>query len=70
MAPTMLKLLVTELVASGSKPIPESGFLACTKHTSRLLHDERQVDSFHIQSQVSAVYGNPRGWHGTRPDRP
>ena len=23
-----------------------------------------------LKSQVSAVYGNPRGWHGTRPSRP
>ena len=23
-----------------------------------------------FKSQVSAVYGNPRGWHGTRPDSP
>ena len=23
-----------------------------------------------FKSQVSAVYDNPRGWHGTRPGRP
>ena len=23
-----------------------------------------------LKSQVSAIYGNPRGWHGTRPGRP